>query len=217
MCRLDRRKPMVLAVVMMIQTHVGVVSFFGLRMDTFRDRSLDYFNRRDRAGMDRLGRLFPEFSTQSFISAVLPWVDQTIRSRAFSKLPAELGTLIRDNQFGRPVVFAPVMAERSPCCFRRRHSLQVVNRLQMRSAAEGVQQAPYSTKEHSSHYVHSNAPVVSQRSLARWPSCKKSCVRSAGWASEITSTSSRHVVCSVRTTVLVRSHAVSDGPNCDAS
>ena len=38
---------MVLAVVMMIQTHVGVVSFFGLRMDTFRDRSLDYFNRRD--------------------------------------------------------------------------------------------------------------------------------------------------------------------------
>ena len=42
---------------------------------TFRDRSLDYFGRRDGAGMDRLSRLFPEFSTQFFISAVLPWVD----------------------------------------------------------------------------------------------------------------------------------------------
>ena len=171
---------MVLAVVMMIQTRVGVVSFFGLRMDTFRDRSLDYFNRRDRADPDRLGRLFPEFSTQSFISAVLPWVDHPMRSRAFSKLPVELGTLIRDNQFGRPVVFAPVMAERSPCCFRRRHSLQVVNRLQMCSPAVGVQQVPYSTKEHTSHYVHSNAPVVSQRSLARWP-----CVRSPVFAIQV--------------------------------
>ena len=126
-------------------------------------------------------------SPQSFISAVLPWVDHPMRSRAFSKLPVEPGTLIRDNQFGRPAVFAPVMAERSPCYFRRRHSLQVVNRLQMCSAAEGVQQVAYSTREHTSHYVHSNAPVVSQRSLASWPSCKNSCVRNTRWGSELTS------------------------------
>ena len=132
-------------------------------------------------------------SPQSFISAILPWVDHTMRSRAFSKLPVELGTLIRDNQFGRPAVFAPVMAERSPSYFRRRHSLQVVNRLQMCSPAVGVQQEPYSTKEHTSHYVHFNAPVVSQRSLARWPSCKNSCVRNTGWASELTSSPSRQM------------------------
>ena len=116
------------------------------------------------------------------------------------------GTLIRDNQFGRPVVFAPVMAERSPCCFRRRHSLQVVNRLQMCSPAVGVQQVPYSTKEHTSHYVRAGCVAAIAGPLAVR---EKSCMSNTGRASELTSSPSRMwfagVVCSVRTTVLSRS------------
>ena len=159
-------------------------------MDTLRDRSLDYFNRRDRADPDRLGQLSPEFSTQSFISAVLPWVDHPMRSRAFSKPPAELGTLIRDNQFGRPVVFAPVMAERSPCCFRRRRFLQVVNRLHMCSPAVGVQQVPYSTEEHTSHYVRAGCvAAIAGRLAVR----EKSCMSNTGWASQLPSSPSRQV------------------------